>query len=131
MLQKQTHQLIDERYSGSVVELAEGCSTVELVTTREMAVDASGLVHGGFIFSLADHAAMVAINHPNVVLGAATVKFLLPVKAGEKAIATARLARVDGKKQVVAVEVRREGDLVFEGEFTCFVPPKHVLGGAQ
>ncbi len=130
MMQKQTHQQIDERYSGNVVDLEKGSSKVELATTREMAVDGSGLVHGGFIFSLADHAAMVAINHPNVVLGAAAVKFFLPVKAGDKVVATARLARVDGKKQIVAVEVRRNGDLVFEGEFTCFVPPRHVLGGA-
>ncbi len=131
MMQKQTHQQIDERYSGRVVDLAKGSSKVELTTTREMVVDGSGLVHGGFIFSLADHAAMVAINHPNVVLGAATAKFLLPVKAGETVIAAARLARVDGKRQIVTVEVRRSGELVFEGEFTCFVPPHHVLGGAE
>jgi uncharacterized protein (TIGR00369 family) len=129
MMQKQTHKQIDERYSGKVVDLAKGSSKVELATTQEMAVDGSGLVHGGFIFSLADHAAMVAINHPNVVLGAATVKFLLPVKAGENVVATARLARVDGKKQIVAVEVRRSSELVFEGEFTCFTPSRHVLGG--
>jgi uncharacterized protein (TIGR00369 family) len=129
MMQKQTHQQIDERYSGKVVDLEKGSSKVELATTQEMAVDGSGLVHGGLIFSLADHAAMVAINHPNVVLGAATVKFLLPVKAGENVVATARLARVDGKKQIVSVEVRRNVDLVFEGEFTCFTPPRHVLGG--
>ncbi len=131
MLQKQTHQEIDERYSGSVVELAKDSSKVELVTTREMAVDASGLVHGGFIFSLADHAAMMAINQPNVVLGAASVKFLLPVKAGEKLVACAWIASVDGKKHLVAVTVDRDGEIVFEGEFTCYVPPTHVLGGAR
>ncbi|MBN2153368.1 MAG: thioesterase [Candidatus Lokiarchaeota archaeon] len=131
MPRKLTHQRIDERYSGAVVELAEDSSKVELLTTWEMAVDGSGLVHGGFVFSLADHAAMVAINHPNVVLGAASVRFVLPIRAGEKIAAAARLARVDGKKRIVAVEVHRGGELVFEGEFTCFVPSKHVLGGAD
>ncbi len=130
MVEKQTHQQIDERYSGSVVELEKDGSKVELMTTTEMAVDGSGLVHGGFVFSLADHAAMFAINHPNVVLGAATAKFLLPVKAGEKIVADAKLTRVDGKKHLVSVVVHRDGKLVFEGDFTCFIPAKHVLGGS-
>jgi uncharacterized protein (TIGR00369 family) len=129
MMEKRTHQRIDVRYSGKVIELEKDGSKVELATTREMEVDGSGLVHGGFIFSLADHAAMVAVNHPNVVLGAASVKFLLPVKAGETIIACAWLTRVEGKKQFVSVEVHRGGEMVFEGEFTCFVPARHVLGG--
>jgi acyl-coenzyme A thioesterase PaaI-like protein len=44
-----------------------------------MAADQRGLVHGGFTFGLADYAAMVAVNDPNVVLGAAEVRFLAPV----------------------------------------------------
>jgi acyl-coenzyme A thioesterase PaaI-like protein len=48
-----------------------------------MAVDDRGLVHGGFVFGLADHAAMLAVNDPNVVLGAASTRFLKPVRVGE------------------------------------------------
>ncbi len=131
MIQKATHLEIDERYSGSIVELARDSSKVELVTTREMTVDASGLVHGGFIFSLADHAAMAAINHPNVVLSAASVKFLLPVKMGEKLVACAWVTNTEGKKRFVSVTVDHDGEMVFEGEFTCYVPTKHVLGGTR
>ena len=47
-----------------------------------MAADGRGLVHGGFTFGLADFAAMCAVNDPNVVLGAATCKFLAPVQVG-------------------------------------------------
>ncbi len=32
-----------------------------------------------------------------------------------------------GKKQVVSVVVKRENDIVFQGEFTCFILEKHVL----
>ena len=56
---------------------------MELLTNRSMAVDETGLVHGGYIFGLADYAAMIAVNHPNVVLGSSEVKFLKPVRAGE------------------------------------------------
>ena len=52
-----------------------------------MAADGSGLAHGGFIFGLADYAAMIAVNHPNVVLGAAEVRFLKPVVSGETVVA--------------------------------------------
>ncbi len=66
-----THLAIDRRLCGEPLELREGFASVELTTTREMEADSSGLVHGGFVFGLADHAAMLAVNHPNVVLGQA------------------------------------------------------------
>jgi len=90
-------------------------------------VDHTGLVHGGFIFGLADHAAMIAVNHPNVVLGGADIKFLKPVKTGEKVIATANVILKDGKKHMVSATVNRGDDTVFQGEFTCFVLDHHVL----
>jgi acyl-coenzyme A thioesterase PaaI-like protein len=49
-----------------------------------MVVDAHGLVHGGFVFGLADYAAMLAVNDPNVVLGAAEARFLKPVRRGDQ-----------------------------------------------
>jgi len=127
MIQKRTHALINDALCGTVVNLEPGVSTVELVTTMDMVVDEHGLIHGGFIFSVADHAAIVAINQPSVALGAASVKFLRPVKAGDRIVAEARVSRIDGKKHVVAVDVMREDEKVFSGEFTCFVPEKHVL----
>ena len=71
----QTHKSIDQELCGKPLELGDGHSRVELITTDRMAVDKTGLVHGGFIFGLADYAAMIAVNHPNVVLGASDVRF--------------------------------------------------------
>ena len=96
-------------------------------TLDSMTVDETGLVHGGFIFGLADYAAMIAVNHPNVVLGAADVKFMKPVKTGETAVAEARVESSEGKKSLVNVVVRVENKEVFKGVFTCFVLDKHVL----
>jgi len=122
-----THEKIDAELCGTPREVADGYSRVDLQTIERMAVDDSGLVHGGFIFGLADYAAMIAVNHPNVVLGAAEVRFLKPVKAGESVTAEARVESRSGKKHVVPVEVRRGGESVFEGTFTCFVLEQHVL----
>ena len=123
-----THQAIDPDLCGQPIEVKEGYSRVQLETSPAMAADQTGLVHGGFIFGLADYAAMIAVNHPNVVLGAADVKFLKPVRVGEKVAATARVEEVQGKKHWVAVSVSAGDDIIFQGMFTCFVLDKHVLG---
>ena len=123
-----THVEIDRELCGEPDVVEEGLSRVRFQTTRRMSVDETGLVHGGFIFGLADHAAMIAVNHPHVVLGAARVKFLKPVRAGEAVTAEARVTEGQGdKKQVVSVLVKRGETPVFEGEFTCFVLQEHVL----
>lgn len=124
-----THASIDAELCGAPAELEEGRSLVRLRTTARMAVDDSGLVHGGFVFGLADHAAMLAVNEPNVVLGASECRFLKPVRAGEELLAEARREPGQGRKLPVRVTVTRDGEGVFEGVFTCFVTDRHVLGG--
>lgn len=49
-----THKLINERFSGRVLESAEGRARVILDTNIDMIADEFGLIHGGFIFSGAD-----------------------------------------------------------------------------
>ena len=127
MTEPTTHLAIDPSLCGRIVQLEQGTATLELGTSGPMVADDHGLVHGGFVFSLADYAAMMAVNRPNVVLGSAQSKFLRPVRVGETLIADARIERTEGKKIFVGVAVRRGDELVFEGEFTCFDPPKHVL----
>jgi uncharacterized protein (TIGR00369 family) len=122
-----THRQIDNVFCGTPVMVAPDISRIELKTTETMQVDDHGLVHGGFIFGLADHAAMLAVNDPNVVLAGATVKFLKPVRAGESVTAEATTTDKQGKKHVVRVTVYRKEEPVFSGEFTCFALDRHVL----
>jgi acyl-coenzyme A thioesterase PaaI-like protein len=122
-----THRAIDRRLCGEPVELEPGFARVRLQTQPEMAADERGLVHGGFLFGLADYAAMLAIDHPLVVLGAAETKFLKPCAVGETLEATARLESEDGRKRRVVAEVRRGEDVLMTGAFVCFVLDRHVL----
>jgi len=122
-----THNKIDRALCGTPIELEDRYSRITLFTTETMAVDDYKLVHGGFVFGLADHAAMLAVNDPNVVLGSASVKFLKPVQPGETLVAKAHVQTIEGKKQNVHVSVARNSDVVFEGNFVCFTLPKHVL----
>ncbi|NJE05869.1 hotdog fold thioesterase [Thermococcus sp. M36] len=127
-MEQRTHKLTSERLVGRPVKIEAGRAEVVLTTTDEMAVDEYGLVHGGFTFGLADYAAMLAVNEPTVVLGKAEVKFLRPVKAGEKLMAKAEIKEDMGRKKLVKAEVLNEkGEKVFEGIFHCYVLEKHVL----
>ncbi len=126
-MQPNTHLALSSKLCGVPRELEKGRAVLELYTTLEMAADDLGLVHGGFVFGLADAAAMFAINEPNVVLGSAETRFLAPVVAGEVLRASAQLVRLEGKKHYVEVDVVRGEDKVFQGTFVCFVPERHVL----
>ena len=125
-----THPRIDQGLCGAPVVVEPGRAEVRLTTTPAMAADDQGLVHGGFVFGAVDYAAMLAVNHPNVVLGSAQVKFLRPVRVGEVVVARATAGEAQGKKRVVAVEAAREGgEVVLTGELVCFVLERHVLEG--
>jgi acyl-coenzyme A thioesterase PaaI-like protein len=122
-----THLKIDPRWVGAPLELGEGSASAVLVTAPEMAADERGLVHGGFVFGLADYAAMLAVNDPNVVLRAADTRFLKPVRVGERLEARARIEETDGRKSRVRVEVLRDGETVMTGTFSCFSLDRHVF----
>jgi uncharacterized protein (TIGR00369 family) len=122
-----THQMINRELCGTPTDVREGVARVEMTATDAMTADASSLVHGGFIFGMADYAAMLAVNHPNVVLGAAEATFLRPVAVQETVVAEARVSDSNGRKQMVQVVVKRGDETVFKGNFTCFVLERHVM----
>lgn len=122
-----THLKISPRFVGEIVHLKQDSAIVKLDTIPEMVADEYGLVHGGFIFGLADYAAMLAVNMPTVVLGAADTRFLAPVKVGDVAVATAIVVEKSGKKFKIECMVKVDEKIVLNGAFTCFVVDKHVL----
>jgi acyl-coenzyme A thioesterase PaaI-like protein len=126
-----THLAIDHRLVGEPLELGEGTARAALTLLPEMAADDRGLVHGGFAFGLADYAAMLAVNHPLVVLASSSMKFLAPTRVGERLVAEARVVEETGRRRRIGVEVRRgDGEtqeVVASGEFLAVVPDRHVL----
>ena len=132
-----THRAIDHALCGRPVEVGGGRSRVEMEVTEAMRADEEGLAHGGFTFGLADHAAMLAVDEPTVVLVAAEVRFTAPVRVGDRLVATAEVESREGKERRVRSTVHRvgkagemgpgEGEPVFTGSFQCYVPSRHVL----
>jgi uncharacterized protein (TIGR00369 family) len=123
-----THLLAHNPLLGTPIKIIDGkLAIVKLVAIENMVVDESGLVHGGFTFGLADYAAMLAINDPNVVLSSANVRFTSPVKRGDIMMAEAKVVEESMRKRVVKVEVKVDKDTVLSGNLICYVLEKHVL----
>jgi len=122
-----THEKINRIYSGEIVKLEVGYAKVLLETTEAMRADEVGLVHGGFIFSAADFAAMASVNEPNVVLASCNCLFLAPVRVGDSVTFEATEHQTEGRKRNVSVRGFVHEIKVFEGEFKTVVTERHVL----
>ncbi len=123
----QTHEQINNELNGEITKLEQGYVELRLTTTAEMVADDVGLIHGGFIFSAADYAAMVAVNEKNVVLVGSDCQFLSPVKFRDEVNFIAKVRHKDGRKRNVHVEAYVLDIKVFEGEFKTVITDKHVL----
>ena len=55
------------------------------------------------------------------------VSITIPVKVGEEIIAESTKVSKDKKKWIIEVNVYRGNEVVFNGEFICFIPTVHVL----
>jgi len=122
-----THELINNELNGELITLEQGYVETRLTTIPEMVADDIGLIHGGFIFSAADYAAMLAVNEKNVVLVGSECQFLSPVKFHDEVNFIAKVRHKDGRKRNVHVEAHVLDIKVFEGEFKTVVTDKHVL----
>jgi acyl-coenzyme A thioesterase PaaI-like protein len=126
-MDQRTHEQTSEQYVGRPAELGDGHAVVELETSEEMAVDDSGLVHGGFVYGAADYAAMLAVNEPTVVLAASEVRYPHPTRVGQTVRAEAAVED-DGDRPAVEVTAAVGGETVLEGTFRCAVLDEHPLG---
>lgn len=123
----QTHESISQGLCGEIIKLERGYVETRLITTPDMIADSLGLIHGGFVFSAADYAAMAAVNERNVVLVGSDCQFLSPVKFHDEVNFIARVRHKEGKKRNVHVEAFVLDIKVFEGEFKTVVTEKHIL----
>jgi|CryBogDrversion2_1035201.scaffolds.fasta_scaffold04099_1 acyl-CoA thioesterase len=122
-----THESINQDLCGEIHKLELGYVEVELVTTEDMVADDMGLIHGGFVFSAADYAAMAAVNERNVVLVASECQFLSPVKLGDVVKIIAKVRHKEGRKRNVEVEAFVTEVKVFSGLFKTVITERHVL----
>lgn len=122
-----THGKINTLYNGDVEKLESSYARVSLETNEGMCVDDAGLVHGGFIFSAADFAAMAAVNEPNVVLTSCNCFFTAQVRLGDVVIFEATEYLNGGRIRNISVRGFVHDVQVFEGKFKAVVTERHLL----
>ena len=122
-----THESINQDLCGEIIKLELGYAEVRLTTIPEMVADSQGLIHGGFVFSAADYAAMAAVNERNVVLVGSESQFLSPVKLTDEVTFVARVRHKEGRKRNVHVTAHVLDIKIFEGEFKTVITDRHVL----
>ena len=126
-IERATHLGIDESWCGRAEELTPGRAVVTWRAPAAAAVDEEGLVHGGFTFGVADHAAMLAVNDPAVVLIGSQVRFVAPVAVGDLVVAEARVLGEEGRRRRVHCVASVGGEPVLDGEFECVLAKEHPL----
>ena len=122
-----THEEINRDLTGELQKIELGYVELKLITREEMIADDQGLIHGGFIFSAANFAAMAAVNEKNVVLVGSDCQFLSPVKFGDEVHFIAKVRHKEGRKRNVHVTAFVFDIKVFDGEFKTVITERHVL----
>jgi acyl-coenzyme A thioesterase PaaI-like protein len=96
----------------------EGISVLE--TDKDMAFRRTSIVRGHHIFAQANSLAVALVDAEIALTGTAIVKYLRPVKAGERLVAKAEILSRSGRRHVVKVTTQIGHEDVFAGEFTVF-----------
>jgi len=126
-MELKTHLKFNPKF-GRLIEITENGAKVVLETTKDMAVDEEGLVHGGFTFGAADFCAMASVNEPYVVLVKVTnCEFMAPVKAGDIIEFVGEILMKEKRKVEVKVTGTLKDIKVFEGLFSCVILDMHVF----
>ena len=89
-----------------ILQISAG-EAVLTMTVKPHMVNGHGIVHGGFIFTLADSAFAFACNSHNerTVAAQCNISFIRPGKLGDRLIATAREVSRTGRSGIYDVRV--------------------------
>jgi acyl-CoA thioesterase len=98
-----------------VRQLAPGRARVEMTATADM-VNGHGIVHGGYVFLLADTAFACACNYPGsvTVAASANITFINPAREGDGLVAEAVERHRYGRSGVYDVTVSCDDRVVAE-----------------
>jgi acyl-coenzyme A thioesterase PaaI-like protein len=117
----QVRSLPMDEIIGDVIDLQLNQSGISMFEIREEHVfSRTKIARGHHIFSQANSLAVAVINDPIALTASADIRFIRPVKLGEKCIAKAYVRSISkGKAKVEAVTYVSE-EVVFRGNFVIF-----------
>ena len=98
-----------------IVEIGPGSARLTMTVRPDM-VNGQRIVHGGFIFTLADSAFAFACNSHNqrALAAQGNITFIRPGKLGDRLVATAREVSRSGRSGIYDVQVKVGEDVIAE-----------------
>jgi acyl-coenzyme A thioesterase PaaI-like protein len=112
---------------GDVVEYSDNFAKLSFTTTKDMVIDESGMIHPGYIVSVAIYAAACAANDQLALPVETLSKFITPLEKGKVIEFKATASHSSTRTRDVRV-VGKMGDVVvYEGDIKLVVVDKHPL----
>lgn len=106
---------------GDIVDLQLDKSGISLFEMNEEHVfSRSGIARGHHVFAQANSLAVAVINDEIALTASADIRFVRPVKLGEKCIAKAYVRSSGGQKAKVEVFTYVGEEMVFQGNFVIY-----------
>lgn len=103
---------------GELLDLELGQSGLSLLEiTPEMVLERSGIARGHHLFAQANSLAVALVDAELALTGSARIRFLRPVRLGERVIAKGTVAVRKGNRYLVEVNSRVGTEAVFQGRF--------------
>jgi acyl-coenzyme A thioesterase PaaI-like protein len=106
---------------GELLDLELGVSGISLLEiTPEMVLSRSGIARGHHLFAQANSLAVAVIDAEVALTGSARIRFLRPVKLGERVVAKGTVVVRRKFQYLVQVNSRVGAEEVFRGRFVIF-----------
>jgi len=112
---------------GELIDLELGRMAVSTLTvTQDMVLEKAGVLHGYFMYAMADTLSLALVDAEHALTGVANVKYKVPVKAGSKLVARAEVANKRGARYFIHVFIRSNNIEVFRAKFTIVTLDKQI-----
>jgi acyl-coenzyme A thioesterase PaaI-like protein len=113
--------LLVEEVIGEIIDLQLDHSGVSILEIKKEHVFArNGIARGHVLFAQANSLAVAIVNAKVALTGSAGVRFVRPVRLGEKCVAYAQVLKKYSSRLQVDVKTKVEGEIVFQGIFDVY-----------
>lgn len=117
----QVRSLSPEEVIGEVIELQFDRSGISILDIKNEHVFARNrIARGHYLFAQANSLAVAIINAEVVLTRSAQIRFVRPVKVGERCIANAKVVKNDHARFQIQVKTRVNHEMVFHGMFQVY-----------
>lgn len=129
----QVKSLETQEVIGQIVDLQLDQGGISLLDIEEQHVFIkSKIARGHHVFAQANSLAIAVIDAEVALTATARLRFIRPVKIGERLVAKARVLQSGRSRSKVRVETFSGEDLVFEGDFLIYREPgRHEMKGER